>query len=42
MLVNGSYIGFWQNNVRHGQGKLTKIDKESELIIVYNGVWDSD
>ena len=40
VFPNGEYIGLWQNNVRHGQGKLRKLD--NKLILIYEGIWDSD
>jgi hypothetical protein len=30
----------WQNNVRHGQGRLKKVEKG--ITLVYEGNWDSD
>ena len=40
VFANGEYVGSWQNNPRHGHGKMRKTEKD--LILLYEGVWDSD
>lgn len=36
----GEYVGHWQNNVRHGPGKLKKT--ENSFTTIYEGNWEND
>jgi len=40
IFPNGEYVGQWLNNVKHGQGKLRK--NEKNVIVTYEGFWTSD